>query len=385
MRQRISASAREHLRSEAPLSAVAERLRAAAQRVAASPVDPTAPRSARIARMRMERAADFADRPRQPAQPAGISPGESLALRAIKQQLLQLMALRRQIATESLARGRPEHPTPQTVRVDVSSGWTLAAAPTVSVVVPVYNHAGSVRDALDSLLRSTRRDWEVVVIDDGSTDGSGEAVQAWIAEHPERRALLLQHEVNRGLPHARNTGIAYSRAGLLLMLDSDNVLRPFAIARLAEALERDHEASFAYGILDKFSDDGPEGLLSFYDWDPERLREGNYIDALALIRRAALDAMGGYTGDPRLFGWEDYDLWARLAEAGHHGAFVPEIIARYRVGHSSMISMTNLSTTDAFTALADHAPELMRGLEPPGVSRGPFANGAAASHPATAR
>ncbi|MCW3064700.1 MAG: glycosyl transferase, partial [Solirubrobacterales bacterium] len=351
----------------------------------ASPVDPTAARSARIARMRVERAADVADRPRQPAQPAGISPGEGLALRAIKQQLLQLTALRRQIAAESLARERPEQPTPRTVRVEVSRGWTAAAAPTVSVIVPVYNHADSVCLALDSLLRSTRRDWEVVVVDDGSTDGSGEAALAWIGAHPERRALLVRHEINRGLPHARNTGIAHARADLLLMLDSDNVLRRFAIARLAEALENDPDASFAYGILDRFSDDGPEGLLSFYDWEPERLREGNYIDALALIRRAALAAMGGYTGDPRLFGWEDYDLWARLAEAGHHGAFVPEIIARYRVGHGSMISLTNLSTTDAYAALADHAPQLMRGLQPPGISAGPRANGAAASRSATAR
>jgi GT2 family glycosyltransferase len=73
-----------------------------------------------------------------------------------------------------------------------------------------------------------------------------------------------------------------------------------------------------------------------------------------------LESLGGYSTDPRLaLGWEDYDLWARIAEAGGHGVFVPELIARYRVGHSSMVWVTNISSTDAYAAVADHAPTLM--------------------------
>ena len=85
-----------------------------------------------------------------------------------------------------------------------------------------------------------------------------------------------------------------------------------------------------------------------------------------MIRREAMSALEGYSYDERLYGWEDYDLWVRMAESGRYGVFVPEIVARYRVGHSSMISHTNVSTADAYAALADHAPNLMADLRIPG-------------------
>lgn len=149
------------------------------------------------------------------------------------------------------------------------------------------------------------------------------------------------------------------------MLDADNLLRPIAIGRLMDALDGDSDASFVYGILEQFGADGALGLVSQAGWDPERLRRSNYIDAFALIKRDALLALGGYTSDSRLYGWEDYDLWVRMAEAGRYPVFVPEIIGRYRVAQSSMIADTNVSVAEAFGALVDHAPKLMRDLQIP--------------------
>ena len=131
---------------------------------------------------------------------------------------------------------------------------------------------------------------------------------------------MVRHEVNRGLSAARNTGAATARGRLFLMLDSDNLLRPFGLARLIRALASDPGAAFAYGILDRFVKEGPLDLVSNYGWEPVRFRDGNYIDALALIRRGAFTKLGGYSEDPRLLlGYEDYDFWARLAEAGEWG------------------------------------------------------------------
>jgi glycosyltransferase involved in cell wall biosynthesis len=230
----------------------------------------------------------------------------------------------------------------------------------------LYNHAEAVLDALESVERSAFSGWEVVVVDDGSSDGGGHAVRRWMDDHPHRPCMLVRHEVNRGLASARNTGAEYARSDRLLMLDADNQLRRIAMARLSVALDADPSASFAYGILDRFSTDGPGGLISWHPWEPQRLRHSNYIDALALIKHDALAALGGYSLDSRLaLGWEDYDLWARMAETGRHAAFVPEIVARYRVGHSSMVSVTNISPSDAYAAIADHAPRLMRELQIP--------------------
>jgi hypothetical protein len=86
---------------------------------------------------------------------------------------------------------------------------------------------------------------------------------------------------------------------------------------------------------------------------------------MALWRREALVALGGYTRDRRLHGWEDYDLWCRSAERGRSGAFVPEILARYRVSGHSMLSLTDISNRIAVSLLVERYPTLMAGVEPP--------------------
>jgi len=364
-RERMRTEAYELLVQERPMSKAARQLIAAGLAADRSPVG----RDLELV-VRQERArGHFRENPpvleHQPHERADLSAGDTLVLRTLKHQLLAVAALRRQLAQLQYGLRPDTDGEPQTRIVAESAAWSEDRPRGLSVVVPLYNHRGDVLSALESLERSSRVDWEVVVVDDASTDGGGEAVRAWLESHPHLSCRLVAHDLNRGLPAARNTGIGLTRADRLLMLDADNEVRPGAMSRLMAALDNDCEASFAYGIMERFSVDGPTGLLSCFGWDPERLRSSNYIDAFALLRRDALAAMGGYSEDSRVFGWEDYDLWVRMAEAGRHGVFVPEIIARYQVGHSSMISLTNVSTADAYAALVDHAPKLMAGLRIP--------------------
>ena len=137
------------------------------------------------------------------------------------------------------------------------------------------------------------------------------------------------------------------------MLDADNAIYPHAIERLVAALDSDPDAEFAYGILEKFDATGGTDLMSWLPWTPRRFVRGNYIDATALIRRSALVQVGGYTTDERLYGWEDFALWCAFADAGLRGVLVPEILARYRSGRISMISLTNIDTSDAWSALLE--------------------------------
>jgi GT2 family glycosyltransferase len=118
-------------------------------------------------------------------------------------------------------------------------------------------------------------------------------------------------------------------------------------------------------MLEMHSDTGPVGLRSYYPWRPERLRTGNYIDAMALWRVDVLRRLGGYAVDKRLHGWEDYDLWCRAADAGSRGAFLPEVVARYRVTQHSMLSVTNISAQTAVSLLIERSPRLFAGVEPP--------------------
>jgi glycosyltransferase involved in cell wall biosynthesis len=167
------------------------------------------------------------------------------------------------------------------------------------------------------------------------------------------------------LPHARNTALDLARGEFAFMLDSDNEVYPNCFSRLVAALDRDVEAAFAYGMLAIVGPEGAVGLQSCFPWDPERFRASNYIDAMALVRVNTVPALGGYTTDRRLYGWEDYDLWCRMAERGLRGVLVPEIVAEYRLAPRSMLSITNISGTSAFTALAERYPKLMAGVEAP--------------------
>lgn len=242
-----------------------------------------------------------------------------------------------------------------------------AAAPRVSVLVSLYDYADRVTTALDSAASGTYSDLEVVVVDDASRDDSLARAREWMKAHDDVPARLVAHARNRGVAHARNTAIALARGELALILDADNTLYPRGLERLVDALDRDPAAAFAYGLLERFTDqEGPLDLGNVGPWDPVYLRTINYVDALALIRVAALRELRGYTTDLRLYGWEDYDLWCAMAERGAAGAWIPEVVARYRVSPESMLrSVTTISNTEAFEALIERHPALMAGLTPP--------------------
>jgi hypothetical protein len=360
-RSKIVANADARLREQASLASGAAALLAAANRVDALPVDPRAAAETTVANARIAIGPPPVPPPVRSEEGAD---SEQRTLRALKRQQQEILSFRRQLSVDALARSRPERPLPETVEVAATSGWKAGGEPRVTVIVPLFNDEEVVVEALDSVRRSSFTSWEVVVVDDASTDSGPGAVREWMARHDPLPACLVRHEVNRGLSAARNTGAATARGRLFLMLDSDNLLRPLGLARLVQALATDPHAAFAYGILDRFLEEGPLDLISSYGWEPVRLRDGNYIDALALIRRGAFNKLGGYSGDARLLlGYEDYDFWARLAEAGEWAVFVRQFVGRYRVGHSSMLSVTNISKIDAVAAISEHAPELMRGVE----------------------
>jgi len=130
---------------------------------------------------------------------------------------------------------------------------------------------------------------------------------------------------------------------------------------LLEPLTADPRASFSYGLLEAFNQDGAVGSMGLWPWQPKRLRNGNYIDAMAMVRATALRDLDGYTTDRRLYGWEDYDLWCRMAEAGGYGVQIPNFVGRYRRSATSMVSLSNVSEVPAFTALAERCPRLMSG------------------------
>jgi hypothetical protein len=301
---------------------------------------------------------------------AGVVALVELGLRPVTKFAGQMKEIRTELAEVSrrldeldfrLAEGRAPEPR---VEHETAAFAGRSGSPQVSVCVSVHDYAHVVVDALRSVAESELADFELVVVDDDSRDRSAEVVRGWMEGVPDLPAVLVRQPVNRGLAAARNTAVERSRGEYVLILDADNQIYPHCLSRLAAALDADPDAGFAYGLLQRFDETGPTGLLGKFGWNLERLRRGNYIDALAMIRRTALDEVGGFSTDPRLMGWEDYDLWCAIASRGMHGAHVREILGRYRVATESMTRTMNLSLDGTQRLIAERYPLLFRGSTP---------------------
>lgn len=266
--------------------------------------------------------------------------------------MAETTALQRLDAAEcQLAHGSPQH----IVRVETPA--YAAASPEVSVVVSLYNYADVVTDTLDSIAASHGVSFELIVVEDHATDDSRSVVQRFIDDHPSLPITLIAKDANEGLASARNTGFDHARAPSVMVMDADNTIYPSCLRKLADALGNNPDVDAAYSILEDFGDQ--RNVRSALAWDVERLCRANYIDAQAMVRRSAWERLGGYRADDALvYGWEDWDLWLRLAAGGGKAMLVTQILGRYRVQRGSMVGLTNLATDDAIAAMRVRYPIL---------------------------
>lgn len=231
------------------------------------------------------------------------------------------------------------------------------ATPEVSVVITLYGYAHLVTETLDSIAVSTDVDVEIVIVDDHSLDDGRDVVKAWIGHHPDLPTLLLGSDINRGLPASRNLGFGEARADLVMVMDADNLVYPTALRRLADALTADPDAAFSYSTLEQFGT--TPGVQSAMGWHVPWLCEGNYIDAQSMLRRTVWERLGGYrTLDPMVFGWEDWELWLRIASHGWYGVHVPQMLGRYRTQTESMLNTTNIVADQMLDHVRDLYPDL---------------------------
>jgi glycosyltransferase involved in cell wall biosynthesis len=207
---------------------------------------------------------------------------------------------------------------------------TAAPAVKISVIVPCYNLGEYLAEAVDSVLVQTRQDFEVVVVDDGSTDAATIDMLSTFSR-PKTRVLRAPHA---GLASARNLGIANSSGMYLCALDADDRLAPTFLEKTSAILDGDPSMTFVSTWLRTFGEE-------MWEWTPERcdlpmlLWEDTVLTA-ALVRRTAVEAVGGYDTAMPEQGDEDWDLWLTLAERGYRGTIVPEILFEYRRRPGSM-------------------------------------------------
>ena len=215
----------------------------------------------------------------------------------------------------------------------------------VSVLLPVYNAAETLEETLESIAGQSFGDFEVVAVDDGSEDRSGEIPRAW--EERDGRFRVIG-EVHRGIVAAPNRGLEACEGEFVARMDADDKMHPERLAKQVALLEGDAGLSVVSCLVETFPrQEVGEGMLIYEQWlnglvaEEEILREffieSPIANPSAMVRREELLALGGYQDR----GWpEDYDLWLRYRAAGKRFAKVPEVLHYWRE-HQSRATHTN--------------------------------------------
>jgi glycosyltransferase involved in cell wall biosynthesis len=207
--------------------------------------------------------------------------------------------------------------------------------PAVSILMPCYNAAETLPEALESLSRQTLSDFEVIALDDGSGDATLATLESWAGRDSRFRAFACPHG---GILPTLNAGLALCRAPLIARMDADDRAHPERLARQAAYLHAHPEIALVSCRVTVFPAEAVrQGFRIYLDWlnallSDEDIRREIFIESplphpSVMLRKEWLERVGGYEEH----GWpEDYDLWLRLYLAGARFAKLPEALLDWR-------------------------------------------------------
>lgn len=260
----------------------------------------------------------------------------------------------RLFALQQLVTASPSAPPP-----GAREAVAKLSSPVVSVILPTYNRARFVGEAIASVQAQSFPDWELVVIDDGSHDATEDVVAPFLVD---RRIRYIRQQ-NAGSSSARNRGLEETSAALVAYIDSDNTWYPDFLALAVHHLAAHPEIDFVYGALVTYLHNLRSSCILWEPFDRERLIAGNFIDTNVMMHRRELVARyGGW--DPRLSRLNDWDFALRCT-ADKPACALNALAAFYR-------QVDDIRLSD--TMNADHEQQIIQAK----VSVAPVAERAAA-------
>lgn len=188
----------------------------------------------------------------------------------------------------------------------------------ISIIIPTYNEASAISASLQTIFDQTYKDFEIILVNDGSTDTTDMVVA------PYRDRIRYYNRPHCGRQATRNFGVSVSRGEYLFVCDCDIRMRNDCLEKMHTALATHHSASFAYSAFHL----GWKTFKSF-PFDPARLRNMNYINIASLMRR---EHFSGF--DESIGRLQDWDMWLSMVERGFQGVFIPEVL--FTIGQSRL-------------------------------------------------
>ena len=208
--------------------------------------------------------------------------------------------------------------------------------PLVSVVIPTYNAQHYIGQTIQSVLQQSYTNWELLIVDDCSTDSTADVVSAFAAR--DRRIRLTSLEANSNLPAVpRNRGVSEARGDLIALLDHDDLWFKHKLRRHVLAHKHNQDLAMTHSVLmdfpGKFTSRAILTLPTPHHpmTSATRLRAWNTVTcSSAVVKADALAFLGPFNESPDLRAIEDYELWLRIADQFRIG-FIPEVLGLYRV------------------------------------------------------
>lgn len=227
----------------------------------------------------------------------------------------------------------------------------------VSVIMPAYNAATTVAEAIESVRAQTSPNWEMIVVNDGSTDGTAEVVTD-LAGRDSRIRII--HRMNGGESAARNSGIADARYDWLVFLDADDWILPAYMERMTKELTADPKLDAVHCGWARIDLNGMQVIESYRpptgDLFPVLARRAAFPVHACIVRKSVVEAAGGF--DITLRKSPDWDLWQRIARAGANFGSVPEILAHYRMTpHSASLEAEQMFADGLMVLRRGHGPD----------------------------
>lgn len=209
--------------------------------------------------------------------------------------------------------------------------------PRVSVIMGTYNCRGTIEAALDSLVAQTFEEWELIVCDDASTDGTYEYLTSAITSH-NITAILLRNATNRGLHYSLNRCLAEADGDYIARMDGDDLCEPHRLELQVKFLDEHPELHVVGTGMRRFDESGRKDALSLDPAPSARsLRRGvPFAHATIMMRKSAYSALGGYKVAARTRRCEDYEMWFRFYELGFQGANIAEPLYLVREDESAV-------------------------------------------------
>ena len=205
----------------------------------------------------------------------------------------------------------------------------------VTVVIPCYNHGEFLLETLDSVQAQTFDDYEVVIVDDGSTDPA----TCTLLRNLNSPKVKVIHTQNQGVSAARNRAIAEAIGEYILPLDADDMIASTYLEKAVAVLDARPDVAVVFGERLMFGE--REGIFPLPDYEPRRLLTENLIYPAAMFRKTDWQKVGGYC-EAMVHGWEDWEFWISMSKLGRNIVKLPEVLFLYRVRSSSRDHSLNL-------------------------------------------